>query len=85
MKYYYEVLVYEDMPKKSLVELAEGMECWKGVCKVTILEEDVAALRARVEALEAAGAALFQSCADLPLPEMDRMENEINAMAAALK
>jgi len=46
---------------------------------------ELAALRVRVERLEAAGVALFQACADLPLPEMDRMENEINAMSAALK
>lgn len=44
-----------------------------------------AALRKQVERTSLALENLFQACSDLPLPEMDRMEKEINAASAALK
>lgn len=46
---------------------------------------ELAFLRARAEELEAVASNLFQACSDLPLPEMNRMEKEINAVSAALK
>ncbi len=39
----------------------------------------------RIAELETAASDLFQACSELPLPEMNRMEKEINAVSAALK
>jgi hypothetical protein len=43
------------------------------------------ALRMRVAELENKGGALFQACSDLCLPDMNKLEREINDFSAALK
>jgi hypothetical protein len=42
------------------------------------------ALRARVRELEEKGGALFQACSDLCLPDMNKLEKEINDFSAVL-
>jgi hypothetical protein len=49
------------------------------------LAENAAAELERLSKIEVAAVNLFQACADLPLPEMNRMGAVINAMSEALK
>ena len=46
---------------------------------------ELSSLKARAEKAETTLEHLFQACEDLPLPEMNRMEKEINEASNALK
>jgi hypothetical protein len=52
---------------------------------ISSLQEEGKSELERLQKIEAAASNLFQACADLPLPEMNRMEAVINAMSEALK